>query len=330
MPDPAPIVDCSGLTGDASARASVARRIAAASCDPGYFYAVGHGIDAGLCRAVIEHARAFFTLPPADKAAVDIRRSPHFRGYSAMRNARDWREQLHFGAEGSPASDHEAWRTLEGPNLWPAALGPSFRVTLLDFMERAAEFGARLVAALAAGLCCSADPFASPPGSMPYRLLKLIAYHPQVAAGETLSGVAPHCDWSILTLLLQDDVGGLEVADRAGAWSALPPLPGALVVNVGELAELVTGGRVCAAPHRVINRSPSRTRMSVPVFINPPLDQAIGPFAARPARSAQDEATHVHRVLQPGSDPRPIHFGASEWQRKGLGRWCWRSTCTGL
>jgi isopenicillin N synthase-like dioxygenase len=96
-------------------------------------------------------------------------------------------------------------------------------------------------------------------------------------------------------------------------------------VHGGELLEHVSGGRWPATPHRVINRSHDRTRVSIPVFVNPPLDSIVPVW--RQGGSAVDEAPdeggeHVHRVLQRHRRPAPFHFGSAEWRRKGLGGWC--------
>jgi isopenicillin N synthase-like dioxygenase len=149
--------------------------------------------------------------------------------------------------------------------------------------------------------------------------MKLIGYHPQPQAGVERPGVAAHVDFSFITLTLQDSPG-LQVQDPAGAWHPVIPRPGALTVHAGELLELVSGGRYRATPHRVINPSLARTRVSIPLFMNPPLAATL---TGTPA-SALPEAAHVHRVLGPGTAPPALHFGQAEWRRKGLDGWCFR------
>lgn len=281
------------------------------------------GVAADLRAAPVALARRFFAIDQDTKRSLDIARSPHFRGYSVMHNERDWREQFHVGPEGPPRSAGVAWRRLEGPNLWPP--DDALRVGTLAVMRRVACVGAMLLAALASARGLPAEAFAAPPDDA-YTLLKFIRYHAQVGDGVRRRGVAAHCDFSWLTLLFQDDVGGLQVMDRAGRWIDVAASPDVVVVNVGELLQFATSGALFAAPHRVINPSSTRDRLSVPVFINPALDCAIARADVTPAISPWIEATHVHRVLpvaqihDPGA--RYLHFGHAEWRRKGENIWC--------
>ncbi len=183
-------------------------------------------------------------------------------------------------------------------------------------------------------------------GADPYLVAKCIGYHPQGAAGDPpRRGVAAHLDFSLVTLTLQDDVGGLEVRGPDGRWEAVVPVRGAFLVHVGELLDYVSGGRWAATPHRVVNPSTQRTRHSIPVFVNPSLDTVLnGGLCAAPntaveqARDAMDaaglpaasrwrrdpEAEHVHAVLEPDRWPSSLHFGVAEWRRKGENVWCAR------
>jgi isopenicillin N synthase-like dioxygenase len=313
-----PVIDGRDL-----ARASA--EIVAALRDPGAFYLVQPSFPAGLCDRVLNAAREFFALPSNEKAAVHIARSPHFRGYSEMHNTRDWREQVHLAPELPAVPCEPEYLRLRGPNLWPQRLGDSWRNTFLDYQLAAGELGRELLGALARGLGLPESAFLAPSDDPAYLLMKLINYHPQPDGGAPRVGVAPHCDWSWITLLLQCEVGGLQVRTPAGAWRDVPPVADTLVVNVGELVEVATGGRLRATPHRVVNHSAERPRVSVPVFINPPLSFVVEPAAEESERPGDTD--HVHRVLDPAAPRVPFVFGESEWKRKGLGRWCYHSEC---
>jgi len=221
-----------------------------------------------------------------------------------MHNPRDWREQLHLGRE-EPA--HPEYQ-LRGPNLWPA--NPEWKsemLALIDDLETAATDVLRILADV-------------PDDELPYLVIKLIHYQ-ELPNGELRSGVAPHVDFSWITLLIQDETGGLEFYTRDGSWVAVPPEPGALVVNIGEILDFATRGYFAATPHRVV--SGARSRISIPFFLNPGLDSRVAPlesFTDHKMRWSVPPA-HVHRVF---STPRqaPFVYGDEEWRRKGLGIYC--------
>ncbi|MEF8755648.1 MAG: 2-oxoglutarate and iron-dependent oxygenase domain-containing protein [Accumulibacter sp.] len=326
MPHPVTL-DAAGIAAGAPARAAFVRGLGTACRDEGFLLLQNHGIPAELWRAVLADAAAFFARPAADKERLHIRRSTNHRGFSRMQNSRDWREQLHFAAEwpegewspGKP--DHYR---LAGGNPWPDA---AFASTLLRYMAAVQGLGFLLLDAL--GECLGLPPrhFERLSDEPPYLLLKLISYHVQPARSQR-NGVAAHCDWSWITILLQDSTGGLEVQDRNGEWWPVPPQPGILAVNVGELLEIQSRGHFRAAPHRVISPA-TRQRVSVPAFINPPLDARIEPLVTPPAPIAPHapEKEHIHRVVPQGAACEAFVFGESEWRRKGLGGWCHDPRC---
>ena len=282
-------------------------------------------VPLAACDQALADLRWLFALPEADKERLAIAHSPHFRGHSRMQNERDHREQIHFGRErAAVAAERVATAPhlrLQGPNLWPAA--PGFRARMQAYVEAVEGVGIRLLRQLGKALDLAARAWL---GDEPYLLAKGIGYHPQPHRTAALRGVAAHLDFSLVTLTLQDDVGGLEVHRPDGSWSAVPSLPATWLVNIGELLQYVTGNRLVATPHRVVNPSLVRTRCSLPVFVNPSLATVL----RRPAlgwlepsvRPAGDE--HVHAVLDPERPPDELPFGPAEWRRKGENVWCRR------
>lgn len=284
-----------------------------------------------LLDRMLEASRAFFALPREEKVPLSIERSGHFRGWSEMQNERDWREQLHLGRERSPGGDIPSYRRLEGPNLWPQDV--AWREIVSTYLEAAAHLGERILRAVAHALGMDPTHFERV-ASDGYLVAKLIGYHPQPSCEPLRSGVAAHVDFSWLTVNLQDS-GGLEVRRPDGHWTPVDLRPGAVWVHGGELLQHATGGRYLATPHRVINRSSTHTRVSIPVFVNPPLEARVPVFVdlPQPGRRIEQAAPeagdgHVHRVLPPVSRATAFHFGAAEWKRKGLGGWCF-SCCPG-
>jgi isopenicillin N synthase-like dioxygenase len=107
----------------------------------------------------------------------------------------------------------------------------------------------------------------------PTTFLRLLHYPTQPEEGG-LFGSAPHTDYGYITLLAQDDVGGLEVKNRAGNWIAAPPIPDTFVMNVGDILARWSNDSFVSTPHRVINRS-GRERYSQPFFFDPSMDEMI-------------------------------------------------------
>jgi isopenicillin N synthase-like dioxygenase len=305
-----PVLDLSTATPHA-VTAALRRHGALRVCDP--------SVPVARCEQALADAAAFFARPQAEKDALGIGGSPHFRGYSCMHNARDWREQIHFGPEQPCATEDVAWVRLEGPNRWPA--DAAWRDRMRAYLAAVEGLGHRLLSLVAQGLGLPAHAFASE--HPPYLLMKLIGYHPQADAQPLRSGVAAHLDFSWITLTLQDDTGGLEVMEPDGRWIAVDPVPGTWLVNVGELLQFATRGALVATPHRVLNPSSTRSRVSIPVFINPGLRATVAPFDL-PDVALHDTHSrpHVHHVLDPAAPPRPFVFGPAEWRRKGQNRWC--------
>ena len=120
-----PVVDLTGLDGDAATRAALLDRLRRVTHEVGFFHLAGHGIDPALADRLIAAARAFFALPDPVKLEIENSHSPHFRGYTRVGGERtqgyvDWREQLDIGPERAPVAQFDPqrpWEVLHGPNL---------------------------------------------------------------------------------------------------------------------------------------------------------------------------------------------------------------------
>lgn len=306
--------------GNAAERREFNDSLRTACHEVGAFYLIHHGLPVALCQAVLNGATNFFALPTESKDCLGIGHSKHFRGYSRMANERDWREQMHFGLE--LAAPHDATPSLQGPNLWPAELGVEWRETMLMFLHEVSSVGQRLLALLEPVFGLPSGYFARHAQPVPYLLMKLLHYYAP-KAGSTRQGIAPHCDWSWLTLLLQHGEG-LQVRTRKGEWLAVAPRADALVVNLGELLALVTANECHAVPHQVDSQAP---RLSIPVFINPSLPAVIKPNQNLSLLADESLFAHVHRVVAPCQRLEPFIFGESEWRRKAIGLWCYKERC---
>jgi isopenicillin N synthase-like dioxygenase len=310
-----PQLDLTGFDAGASARAAFLADLRAAAYDVGFFYLVGHGIEPALLRDLLDLTRRFFSLPQADKLAIEMVNSPHFRGYTRIasevtRGRQDWREQIDIGSErpalpaavGSPA-----WTRLQGPNQWPASL-PALRPVVLRWQEAGTEVLVRLLRAFSLALGQPEDALDSIYRGEPHVLVKLIRY-PGRDGTEGDQGVGAHKDAGLLTLLLQDEQAGLQVETQHG-WVDVAPRAGTLVVNIGELLELASDGYLRATLHRVLSPSAGSQRFSAAFFLSARLDATVTVLPLPPALAAQARG--------PERDPNnPLHREVGQNQLKG-------------
>ncbi|HEX6995490.1 MAG TPA: 2-oxoglutarate and iron-dependent oxygenase domain-containing protein [Gammaproteobacteria bacterium] len=285
MPQALPQLDLSAFSAspDAPASRELVRRLREACRDPGFFYVTGHGVPPELDRAVMRVARRFFALPDDEKRALDIAASPHFRGYTPIggeltKGRPDRREQLDVGAEelAEPTAPGDpAWRRLRGPNQWPAAL-PEMRPIVLEWMRVMDRLGLTLLRAIALGLGQPGDYFDRyfTPRGDPH--LKIIHYPPLGDDGAD-QGVGMHHDSGLLSFVLQDEVGGLEV-EHGGQIVHAEPRPGTYVVNLGEMMQAATAGYLRATPHRVTSPRNGLSRLSIAYFFHPRLESVFEPI----------------------------------------------------
>jgi isopenicillin N synthase-like dioxygenase len=310
-----PQLDLSRFNAGDASRAAFLLELRVAARDVGFFYLTGHGIAPELLRELLQVAERFFALPEAEKRAIEMVNSPHFRGYNRVaheltRGTPDWREQIDIGAE-RPAlprnSDVPPWARLQGPNQWPAAL-PELRATVMRWQSAALEVLHRLLSAFSLTLGQSADALESLYREEPYHLVKLIRY-PGRDATQSDQGVGAHKDSELLTLLLQDTNRGLQVETPQG-WLDVTPRPDTLVVNVGELLELASDGYLRATCHRVMTPAAGAQRISAAFFLGARLDATV-PLLQLPA----ELAAQAHG---PDSDPNnPLFRNVGQNYLKG-------------
>ncbi|CAJ1423067.1 unnamed protein product [Effrenium voratum] len=231
-----------------------------------------------LHEELLQGSRQFFALPLAEKEKVDYHQSREFRGYMRQGTENtagqvDWREQVEFGREEPrrQASDH-LYSRLRGPNQWPSQPS-SLRPLVLSWLEEMEELSRKLTRALSVSLGLSET---SLDGyfQQPHVQAKIVHYPPSNGGG---LGVGAHADSGFLTLLWQDEAGGLEFLDAQGCWIPALPIPASMVCNLGEVVQLLTGGVYPATVHRVL-RPGAAGRVSLPYFWNPSLDVEVRPL----------------------------------------------------
>ncbi|WP_067701806.1 isopenicillin N synthase family oxygenase [Erwinia sp. ErVv1] len=276
-----PILDLSHLDGSAEQQQAFLDRLSQSAREVGFFYLINHGVDPALSAGVQQLSRRFFALPDEEKERVAMIHSPHFRGYNRAgseitRSQPDWREQFDIGAEREalPLAPGEAgWKRLQGPNLWPEAL-PELQRELQAWQQQMTRMSLRLLRAFAEALSLPGDAFDGLYGEKPNEHVKLIRY-PGRTGDESGQGVGAHKDSGFLSFLLQDNQRGLQVEVEPDRWVDALPLPGAFVVNIGELLELATNGYLRATVHRVISPATGSDRLSIAFFLGAQLDGAV-------------------------------------------------------
>lgn len=287
--DRIPVIDVAPLL-DGSDKMSVARQIRWALSNAGFMYVKNHGIEQSFVDEVFDITRAFFNLPMADKMALHVSKSDvALRGYiepfgenTDPGKTRDLKECFDIGPERAALQG-----PFFGPNQWPAAM-PNFQRLVYGYHEKMVTLSKQLLRGIALSLDLPETHFEAIMTD-PISIQRLLHYPPQNGiADKDIIGIGAHTDYGNLTILAQDDVGGLQVMNRDGNWVDGTPIRGAFVINIGDLIQKLTNDIYLANMHRVINTS-GRERYSIPFFIDADFDAVIAPLpscvsAANPQR----------------------------------------------
>ena len=333
MNDKIPIIDLEPwFTGDSQQRHELCRQVGEVCHKVGFFYVINHGIPEPVSDSYLTILKDFFALPPRIKADIDKQRSPQFRGWEQLgseltNNEIDYREQIDIGVERDAIADPDPYYlALVGPNQWPpeAAL-PGFRKTVNDYFRHLSGLSRQILRMMSLALGLDELHMEQVFGENPSPYLKLIRYPQTLEGGQ---GVGVHKDSGFLTLLLQDENPGLEAQANDDSWHPVDPVPGSLVVNMGELLQLVTHNYFIATPHRVINRA-GKQRYSSAFFYSPDLNTVLEPLPLGCEYLDQVSASARHRgeglmasrsemaagIGGMASRARPAVFGDKYWQR---------------
>ena len=232
-------------------------------------------------------ARAFFSLPLKSKYSIAKKSACRannntYRGYFPIHPGADnLKEGFEIGPP-EPGPQHKDPLTtidLTEPNVWPTDIPCGLRSQAETLHRELQSLSQRLLALLATSLGKESTRF-DYMHIHSISTLRLLHYPspPSLQAGEQASlCCTPHTDSGILTLLHQDETGGLEVLCHTPnsssptdeeVWIPAPPLPNTLILNVGDLMARISGGRFKATMHRV-RSSPGKERYSVPFFFEP-------------------------------------------------------------
>jgi len=286
-----PVIDVAAVVRDAESPAAKAAvdAIAEACREWGFFQVVNHGVSGSLIDETWRQTRKFFTSPAAVKAAITRTRENPWGYYNneLTKNQRDKKEVFDYTTDGvDPIYGSE--------NRWPD-VGAAFRQTMCHYRDAVTDLSLALLRAFCVGLDLPADFMHAQFAGAHTGFIRLNFYPvADPLAGSNVEhlpvadlGVHHHTDAGALTVLLQDDVGGLQVFNN-GYWHNVEPLPGAFVINTGDMMQVWSNDIYRAAMHRVLAMD-QRDRYSIPFFFNPAAGTEVDPLPSvvskdRPAR----------------------------------------------
>ncbi|CAK41789.1 isopenicillin N synthase family dioxygenase [Aspergillus niger CBS 101883] len=278
--DEIPVIDLVGIDGDLDSRTVIAGKIRTAAQNTGFFYIKNHGISEDLIASALTQAKAFFHQPEEEKEKVSNFKLLHMDGYHAVgttqvnkSETKDRKEtfSLRYNARNDPSTgpDTPEARIWDDSPLWAGTAHlPTFREITISFWQARLALARKLVRIFALALDLSEDYFDSVvthPGAD-----GLYIHYPGIPEpelkGESIDvGIGSHTDIQCFTLLWQDMSGGLQVLSSSDEWLDARPIPGTLVVNIGDFLQRLSNNRFRSTVHRVYNRQ-SASRYSMPFF----------------------------------------------------------------
>lgn len=271
-----PTVDLSGLRSpDIAQRLTTARQLGQAARDAGFLYVTGHGVPQACIERMIERAKVYFAQSTADKMAAYIGQSSNHSGYVPQGEEQfygakpDLKESYDMGFDCPP---EVVRRPMLGSNQWPAMAG--FQEDTKAYYRDVFALSLDLFRGFALALGLEEDRFTSQISTPPSQLRMLhYPYQPDLPADRP--GIGAHTDYECFTILLPT-CDGLEVENGAGEWIDAPVVPGAFVINIGDMMEVLSNGHFVATTHRV--RKVRQERWSFPMFCALDYDTLIAPL----------------------------------------------------
>lgn len=271
-----PVVDLSAPPAD------VARAVRAACAEWGFFNLVGHGLDEGLRAQVTAEAKAFFAAPAAAKRGLSRSRDNPWGYYDRelTKTRRDKKEILDVGPDAARDVTGDVFQGKTPFPQWQPHLEPAVRA----WFAACENLCLRLLRPVAEGLGATPEALAGDFVGGHTSFLRLNHYPTHDPAGDEVDrpaglGIHHHTDAGALTVLLTDGEPGLQV-EKGGAWIPVDPVPGGLVVNIGDMAQVWSNDAYVAPVHRVLAME-DRPRLSLAFFFNPAYPAVIRPLPSR-------------------------------------------------
>lgn len=273
-----PIIDISPLHSENREEwQSVIRQIDSACRELGFFYVVGHGIPQQQFDDIESMAAKLFALPESEKQKISIEESSNHRGWGRLSAEKldplgelDCKESFDMALDLSPYhSQVLRCPKLYGPNQYPNIEG--FAQAVSQHYSLTLDVGLKILKAMALALGEQED-FFSKSFTLPISVLRMLHYPSQT---KETNGAGAHTDYGCITLLYQDQSGGLQVLNKQQQWMDAPPVKGAFVVNIGDLMQRWTNDIYRSTKHRVTSPISGKPRFSMPFFVEPDFDTPI-------------------------------------------------------
>ncbi|KAL9661026.1 hypothetical protein QQ045_025845 [Rhodiola kirilowii] len=268
-----PVISLAGINEVDGRRAEICKKIVDACEDWGVFQVVDHGVDPDLVADMTKLAREFFALPPEDKLRFDMSGgkkggfivSSHLAGEAV----KDWREIVTYFSYPLSARDYSRWP--DKPEAWKAVTA--------RYSERLMALACQLLEVLSEAMGLEKEALTKACVDMDQKVV--VNYYPKCPEPDLTLGLKRHTDPGTITLLLQDQVGGLQATrDNGKTWITVQPVEGAFVVNLGDHGHFLSNGRFKNADHQAVVNSNS-SRLSIATFQNPAPDAIVYPLSVR-------------------------------------------------
>ncbi|KAI8719356.1 hypothetical protein NCS52_00716200 [Fusarium sp. LHS14.1] len=273
-----PILDLAAAR-DPATKPGFLKELRHALMEVGFLYLKNVGISDEVFQRVIDLGKGFFDIPEEEKLKIEMKNAPSFLGYSRLSaeitaGEIDHREQIDLSTEHPiPKQGSPLYRNLLAPNQWPAEESiPGFRNTYTDYMNRMGDISIYFTSLIAEAIELPSDAFSKYFDVDQQHKLKIVKY-PDLAelgrGGDAQGqGVGPHKDSMLTSYLLQaTSHKGLQVQNVRGEWIDCEPIPGTLVVAIGQGLEALTQGVCVSTTHRVLSPAAgSGARFSIPFF----------------------------------------------------------------